>query len=268
MQWKSMTMMACALVVVAIGRGQATADDRRTDADKGEQQCINALGTKLGLNDQQKQAVQRAHQECEKKAGPIEHQIWSQCNAEREAVKQQLNEQQQTQFTDALKSMRRQELDNVAQKLALSAEQKQRIATICDNFEPKFEQLAAAQEKGEKAHQQFRELRHEFIQAIRPELNPEQQAKLPFVMEEEHRRWRDPSVRRDHLKAVLDKLNLNAQQKEQINATTARYEKQLEPLFAELNQVRKEGREALDNQLTAEQREKLREIRRASGDQQ
>jgi hypothetical protein len=75
-------------------------------------------------------------------------------------------------------------------------------------------------------------------------------------------------VRREHLKAVLDQLNVSADKNEQIKQIHAQYEKQIQPLFTELAQVRKEATEKMENQLTAEQREKLRELKKGYGDQQ
>jgi hypothetical protein len=266
MGWKRISMFACAVVTLAVGASRLIADDQRTNTNKGQEWA--ALAAKLGLSDQQREAIRKNHEECEKKAAPIEHQVWAQFHAEIDAIKQQLNEEQQGAFTDALKAMRHKELDAMANKLALNAEQKQQLQTICNEFETRFQKLAATREKGEQVHQQFQDLRHEFIAAVHPILNPEQQAKLPFIVEEEHQRWRDPSVRREHLKAVLDLLNVSADKREQIKTINESYEKQIQPLFTELGQIRKERREKMENQLTAEQREKLREMRKGYGDQQ
>ena len=265
MSWNRISMFASAIVICAVGGSRVIADEREGEAGK-DQKWLGVLSTKLGLSEQQREAIRKGHEECEKKACPIEQQIWAQVHAEMKAIKQQLSEQQQTAFTEAMKTMRHQEFDAMATKLGLNADQKQKLQAVCNEFEPKFEKLADSGEKGETAHQQFRDLRHQFIAAIRPELTPEQQAKLPFLIEEEHQRWRDPAVRREHLKAVLDKLDVSAEQRTKIKQINDSYEKVIQPLVNDLTQIRKEACDNMESQLTAEQREKLREIRKGYGE--
>lgn len=264
--------MAFAFLALAGASRSLAADAPRNENFKSA--WLNALANKLGLKEQQQEAIRKSHEEFDKKAGQLEHQLWAQCNAEREAVRQVLNEEQRAKFNEGIRAMRHKELDVISAKLALNAEQRQQIGQVCDQFEKKFEELAANNQNnpnnqnGENAHERFCQLRDQFIEAIRPQLNAEQQAKLPFLIHEEHRRWRDPAVRREHLQAVVNTLGVNDQQKGQIERINAAHEKQITTISNNLAQVRKDEHEAIDKVLTAEQREKMREMRKAYGDEQ
>jgi hypothetical protein len=250
-----------------LNSGRSLAADK-PNPDNGKSAWLNSLTARLGLNTQQQDTIRKNHEEFDKKADPLEQQSWAQCQAERQAIRQVLDAQQQTKFDDGLRTMRHKEIDKVATKLGLNAEQQQQMRQLCDQFEKKFEEAAAGNEQGEKQCQQFRQIRDEFLAALRPQLNEEQRFKLPFLIREEHRHFRDPAVRRSHLIALENNVGVNDQQRQQIQKINETYEKQAATVTQQLAQVRKEEHEALENTLNAEQREKLREMRKAYGGEQ
>jgi Spy/CpxP family protein refolding chaperone len=161
--------------------------------------------------------------------------------------------------------MRDQELQKIADKLGLTEEQRQKIGKVREEYEKKFHDLAAQKEKGEKVHRQFRALRHEFIAAVRPELTDEQRAKLPVILREEHRQWRNPVTRREIFKSIGEKLGVTPEQKEQIKKIRDEYNPKVEPLVTKLKEMHQEEHAAIEKVFTDEQRAKWQELRKSRG---
>jgi Spy/CpxP family protein refolding chaperone len=261
MVWHRIAVLAVAVLAVVAGGGRLTADEPK---DKRHDR-LEALATKLGLSDQQKEEIRKVHQDFDKKADPVEHQVWALIHEEREAVRKVLTDEQRAKLPEVIKEFREKMFQTVAGKLDLSKDQKQKIHKIYDEYEPKFRELTAQKDKTEETHKQFRELRHQFVDAIRSELTDEQRAKLPAVLREEHHLWRNPTARREHLKELADKLGVSADQKEQLQKIYAEFDKKVEKPMAEVKQLHKDEHEAIEKVLTEEQRTKWRELRKSRG---
>jgi Spy/CpxP family protein refolding chaperone len=253
---------AAALALVA-GKGWLGAEEPKTEVGKGHH--WERLAAKLGLSDKQKEDIHKIHADFDEKADPVEHQLWALHHQEHEAMRQVLTDEQKAKLPMVFKEMRDQELQKIADKLNLTEEQRQKVAKVREEFEKKFHDLAAEKEKGEHVHRKFRELRHQFIAAVRPELTDDQRAKLPVILREEHRHWRNPESRREIFKAVGEKLGVSAEQKEQIKKIRDEYSPKCEALAAKLKDMRHDEHAAIEKLLTDEQRTKWQELRKNRG---
>jgi len=262
MVWHRFAVLAVA--TLALAAGGLRAEEPKEPGKKHDR--LEMLATKLGLDDKQKEELRKIHQEFDKKSDPVEHQIWALHHEEHEAIRKVLTDEQRTKAREAMKEMKEKEFEKLATKLGLSDDQKRKISEIREKYEPKFHELAAMKEKGENVHKQFRELRHEFLDAVRPDLTEEQRAKLPILLREEHHYWRNPEVQREHLKAVLDKLDLSAEQKEKIKKIQDEYEPKIKDEVSQLKKLHHEEHEAMEKVLTAEQRTKWQELRKHHAD--
>jgi Spy/CpxP family protein refolding chaperone len=215
---------------------------------------LERLAVKLKLDDKQKQEIRKIHAEFDAKADPVEHQLGVLHHEEHEAMKQVLTAEQRAKAPAALRLLADQEFQKAVTVLKLSDEQKSKIDAIRADYGPKFQDLAAAKDKGEKVHKQFHELRHKEVSAIRAELNEEQRDKLPLVLREEHRFWRNSVSRREHLKAVGEQLGVTAEQKDQFRKLHADYDTKVKTLHAEVKKLHHEEHTAIEKVLTEEQR--------------
>ena len=159
-----------------------------------------------------------------------------------------------------LKASRDKEFEALADKIGLTGEQKKKLEEVREENEKKFREAAAQQ--GDEGRRQFRELRREFYAAIGKELTDEQRAKLPGVLRTEYHVWRDPEARREFLKGIGDELGLSAEQKEELKKIRSEYNEKTEKPLADLKQLRQDEHAAVDKVLTAEQREKVQELRK------
>jgi len=258
MMWNRLGMLAFALLALASG-GQLVAQEERGQ----RHDRLEALASKLGLSDQQKQEIRKIHADYDKKMDPLEEQIWTTHHAEHEAMGKVLTEEQRTKVPEVMKEVMHKELDKMADKLGLSEGQKQKLEKVHGQYEKKFHDLA--RQKGEDARHKFHELRSEAMTTIGKELNEDQRAKLPAVMREEFHRMHDPSVRREHMKVFADKLGLSGEQKEQVQKIHSEYEQKIEKPVEQLKQLHKDEHEAVEKVLTQEQRTKLRELLKSRG---
>jgi Spy/CpxP family protein refolding chaperone len=257
-RWAVLTV---ATLTLATGAARLAADEPKADTDRKHDR-VEMLAKRLGLDDKQQEQIRKIREDYDKKTDPVEHQVWALHHEVHEAVHKVLNDDQRTKLAQALKEMRDKEFDTLADKIGLGADQKKKIAKIREEFEPKFHELAASREKGDNVHKQFRELRHQFLEAVRPELTEEQRAKLPVLMREEHHHWRNPAARHEHMKAVFDKLDLSADQKDQLKRIHAEYEPKIKDEVTQLRQLHHEEHEAMEKVLTPEQRTKWQDIRK------
>jgi Spy/CpxP family protein refolding chaperone len=256
-------VVAAATLALAAGQGWLGAEEPKTEVGKGHH--WERLATKLGLSDKQKEEIHKIHADFDEKADPVEHQLWSLHHQEREAMRQVLTDEQRAKLPAVFKELRDQELQKIADKLNLTEEQRQKIGKVREEFETKFRELAAQKEKGDNVHRQFRELRHQFIAAVRPELTEEQRAKLPVILREEHRHWRNPEARRETFKAVGEKLGVSAEQKEQLKKIRDEYSPKAEALAAKLKEMHQDEHAAIEKVLTEDQRTKWQELRKSRG---
>jgi len=221
---------------------------------------LEKLAAKLKLDDKQKEQIRTIHADFDAKADPVENQLWTLHHEEREAAHKVLTAEQRARAPEILKGLADQEFQKATAVLKLSDEQRAKVAKIREEYEPKFKEAATGKETGEKAHKQFRELRHQVVAALRAELNDEQREKLPLVLREEHRFWRNPERRRELFKALGEKLDVNAEQKEQFRKLHDEYDPKIKPLHAELKKLHQEEYAAVEKVLTEEQRAKWKEL--------
>jgi Spy/CpxP family protein refolding chaperone len=253
-------VLAVATLALATAAVRLAAEEPKADTRKHDR--VEMLAKRLGLDEKQQEQIKKIRDDYDLKTDPVEHQLWALHHEMHEAVRKVLTDDQRAKAADALKEMRRKEFDTLADKLGLSADQKQKIGKIHEAFEPKFHELAASREKGENVHKQFRELRHEFLEEVRPVLTEDQRTKLPILMREEHHHWRNPVARHEHFKAVFEKLDLSADQKDQLKKLHAEYEPKLKDLHTQLRQLHHEEHEAMEKVLTDAQRTKWQELRK------
>jgi len=253
---------ALALLVLVAGSGRLSADEKKAEAGRRHDR-LEALAHRLGLSDQQKEQVRKIHHEFDQKEDPLEHQLWALHHEERQAIGKVLTKEQRAKVPEVFRAGMEKELDKVGARLGLSSDQKDQIRKIHAKYGPKFRELA--KEKGEKSRGQFRHLRHEEFGEVRHVLNEEQRAKLPGVLRSEFRQWRDPAKRRQLLKAFADRIGLDDKQKEQVKEIHQKYDPQVQQLTDQLAKLHHQEREAVEKVLTAEQRTKLQELRKAHG---
>jgi len=250
--------LAVAGLALVAGGGRFLAEETGEPAKKHDH--LERLAAKLKLDDKQKKEIRRIHAAFDAKADPVENQLWALHHEEHEAMRKVLTPAQRSKAPEALKGLADQEFRKATAILKLSDEQKAKIDKIRETYAPKFREVAMGKEPGEKAHKQFRKLRHQVVRAIRAELNDEQREKLPVVLREEHRFWRNPESRRELFKALGTKLGVSAEQKEQFREIHDRYDPKVKPLCAELRKLRQEEHAAIENVLTAEQRARWKEL--------
>lgn len=260
MMWNRLGVMALTLLALAAG-GQLVAEEKGQPGRRHDR--LEALASKLGLSDQQKEEIRKIHADYDKKMDPLEEQLWALHHAEHEAMSKVLTEDQRAKLPEVMKEVMHKELDKMADKLGLTEAQKQKVEKIHEMYAKKFRDLAA--QKGENARHKFHELRSEAMATVGKDLNDEQRARLHSVMREEFHRMHDPAVRREHLKAFADKLGLSAEQKEQVQKVHNEYEQKIEKLAEQLKQLHKDEHAAVEKVLTEEQRTKLRELLKSRG---
>jgi len=253
-----LAVLAVAVLALAAGGGRFLAFEKAEPAKKHDH--LEWLAAKLKLDAKQKEDIRKIHADFDAKADPVEHQLWALRHEEHEAMKKVLTEAQRDKVAETLKAMRAQEIQKIATELKLSDDQKMKVAKIREDFEPKFHELAAEKEKGEKVHKQFRELRHQVISAIRAELTDEQREKLPLMLRQEHRYWRNTETRREHLKGLGDKLGVSAEQKAQYRKIHEEYDPKVKALHAELKKLHQEEYAAIEKVFTEDQRAKWKEL--------
>jgi Spy/CpxP family protein refolding chaperone len=258
MAWQRMAGMACTLLALAAGAAQLSAEEKGQRHDR-----LAALAGKLALTDKQKEEIRGIHKEFDGKADPIVHQLWALHRQEFEAVHKVLTDDQRAKLPMLMKAHMEKELKDIAAQLNLTDDQKQKIAKMREEYEKKYHDVAG--QKGEAAHKQYRELRHQFFEEVAAVLTEEQRVKLPGVLHEEFHHWRDPAVRREFLKGLGAQLNLSADQKEQIKKIHGEYDAQITKLAAELKQAHKEEREAIEKVLTPDQKGKFQDLLKSRG---
>jgi Spy/CpxP family protein refolding chaperone len=262
MRWHRFAVLAVAtLALAAVG---LWADEKADTGKKHDR--LEMLASRLGLDDKQKDELRKIRDDFDKKSDPVEHEIWSLHHQEHEAIHKLLTDEQRTKLRDAVKEMHEKEFQKLGDKLGLDDDQKKKIAKIHEEFEPKFHDLAKMREKGENVHKQFRELRHEFLDEVRPVLTEAQRSKLPILLREEHYHWRNPEARHEHMKAILDKLDLSAEQKDKVKAIHSEYDPKIKDEVTQLHKLHHEEHEAMEKVLTAEQRTKWQELRKQHAD--
>jgi hypothetical protein len=249
MKWQ---LIAC--ISVALVGSSVFAQEKRADR-------LDALSSKLNLNDQQKTQARKIYEEFEKKMDPVCDQLARLRHEEHEAMAKVLTEDQRRKVPEVLKKFWDKEWQTIGQELGLSDEQKQQIQKLRESYHKKFHELAA--QAGEKAQFQMRELRHEFFGAVRQQMTEEQRVKLPGVLHDEFQKMREPVARRDHLKAIGDELGLNAEQRDRLDKICQEYQQKTQEIEQRLHQLSQEERKAFENILNDQQRAKWQEMQKS-----
>jgi len=261
MVWHRVAGLAVAILVLAVGGTLLGADEKK--AAKGHHDRADALASKLGLSEEQREKIRKIHTDFDKKEDPIEHRLHTLHHEEREALSKVLTEEQRGKVPEVMKAEMQKEWDKLASKLGLNEEQKTKARKIHEEYGSKFRALAGG--KGERGEGEFRKLRHQEIEAVREVLNEDQRHKLPSLMRQEFHDWRDPATRREHLKAIADKLGLSAEQREQAKKVHESFETKIHKEAEQLRQLHKEEHEAIAAVLTEAQRKKFHELHRGEG---
>jgi|SRR5579862_306791 len=260
MMWK----ICLGTALAALSLAQQTQQNNQTIKNQPpgvRQERLDAFTAKLNLNEQQKTELRNICTSFDEKAKSLDHQLWSLCDQERAALLKVLNDEQRSKVPQVFKEARKIERDKIATRLGLSADEKQRIEQVCEKFEPKFHEIAKQQGGQEQMHQ----LRQEVFAAIRGELNEQQRAKLPGILREEFLEWHDPVTQSEHMQAIADKLQLSADQQQNVRQILSDFNQKLEQPRAQLRQLCQEELTAVERVLNEEQRSKLREMLRMRG---
>jgi len=254
MVWQRLALTALTILALASGRLLADQPEQKQPVGKGSDQ-LEALANKLHLSDRQKQQVQQIYADFDKKAEPMIRQICTQRGEQWQAMRKVLSEEQRAKLTDVLKAQEARELQNIAQKLNLSEEQKQRVAKIREEFWKKFQNLTP--QKSDNMSRDYRQLYMEAFGAACEVLTPEQLAKLPAIQRQDFHEGHDFAIRQEHLKSIGDQLGISAEQRKQMSQLCASCEQNLERSMTEFKQLCKQEHAALEKALNADQRAKL-----------
>jgi Spy/CpxP family protein refolding chaperone len=257
MVWHRLAITAFTILALASGSVLPAQAEEKQPVGK-ESDRLDALARKLNLSDQQKQQVKQVYADFDRKADPLLRQLVKHREQEWQGLQNALNKEQKAKLMEVLKAQGAKELQSIAQKLNLSAEQKERVAKIRKDFWKKFLDLSTR--KGENLAREYRELHAEVVRAAHEVLTPEQRAKLPAIQKHDFDEWHDFIYRHDHLKALGEQLGLSAAQVNQLQESCASCEKELEQPKAKLKQLCKEECAALERVLNAEQRARFHEV--------
>lgn len=244
--------------LLLLGTSWVGAEEKTKAAGKSDH--LDRLAVKLKLDEAQKQQIREIHTAYDAKADPVEHEFWTLLRGEVEDIKKVMNDAQRAQLPEVVKGFHQQEMQKFAKELQLTDDQKTRIAAICETYEPKFQALASQTGKGDALPGMFRDLRAQMVTAIRAELTEEQRDKLPLVLRQEYRYWRNADVRSEHIKAAGEKLGFTADQKAQVAKISEEYEPKIKAKHDELKKLHQEEMAAIEKVLTEEQRTKFKEL--------
>jgi hypothetical protein len=248
-----------ALTALVLTTAATVVNQSYADQSAGpDRERLSAWASKLGLDQQQQERVQKTCSEYAEKAEPVEEQLWKLHHEEFDAAKGVLTQEQRDKLPAAIKTVMDKECRKVAEKLGLSDDQRQRVAKIREEYEPKFREVCA--ESTETARKKMRELRSQFFADMRQVLNDDQKAKFFGVLREEFHQWRDPVARHEAMQEIGEQLGVSADQKSQIEKIRAEYRPKLEPLVKQLKEVHQEERASINKILTDEQRTRAREM--------
>jgi Spy/CpxP family protein refolding chaperone len=245
--------------LTALALAAASAVTARADQPAGtDQERLSAWASKLGLNPQQQERVQKVCGDFRERAQPVEEQLWKLFHEEIDAMKGVLTPEQREKLPAAIKTEMGKECRMIADKLGLSEDQREKAQRIREEYEPKFREVCA--ESSETARKKMHELRSQFFGDMRRVLNDDQKAKFFGVLHEEFHQWRDPAMRHERLEEIADQLGVNSDQKAQVQKICAEYKPKIERLTAQIKDIFHEERAAIDNVLTDEQRTKARQM--------
>jgi hypothetical protein len=257
MVWQRISSAALMIAILLTGinlafAGQPPQTKQNTRLDRAE-----TLKAKLGLSSKQTDEIRRICAEFDKKTEPIERQLWGLHRQERQQMVEVLSKEQRARMPEVAKAQIQKGMQTVAAELGLKEEQRKRLETICDQFEKKFNDLAA---NATDAAKQFHELRSEAFDAIRQEFTADQRIQVPGVFREEFHKWHDPAKLHEQLKAIGDALGVDDNQRAQVQKIRAEFEPKIKAPVEQLQQLHKDERAAIEHVLTPEQLMRLREL--------
>lgn len=259
MKSKPIAAMAVALLTMLVGAFCVNAQ-----ANKHDQAA--ALAAALGLDNQQTEEIRKIYADFAAKIDPVEEQLWTAHHEARMELQKLLNDEQRAKAPQILREEKQKELRSIGTKVGLTEQQWKQVEGTLTQFENRFKELSA--QKPEDARKQFRELKHEMCAAVGQELNDEQRVRLAGVIRDEFNQWQQPGFRREHVRAIEDKLGLTAEQKTQADKVVADCERAGEKPLAQLKELCQQERQAVDKVLTDAQRAKLNQIVKDRGSNQ
>jgi Spy/CpxP family protein refolding chaperone len=268
--WMEGTKMASrrlavtALTALALVAGSAIATRANADQSAGkDHERLAAWASKLGLSNEQQEQVKKICNDCAERADPLEEQLWKLHHEEFDAVKQVLTQEQREKLPAAIKAEMTKEIRMIADKLNLSDDQRQKLATIREECEPKFREVCA--QSTDSARKKMHELRSEFFADARRVLTDDQKAKFTGVLRQEFHQWRDPVARHQRLEEIGEQVGVSSDQKAQIQKIMAEYQPKIERTASQLKDIFHEERASIEKVLTDEQRTKAHEMWKAIG---
>jgi Spy/CpxP family protein refolding chaperone len=248
-----------ALTALALVAGLAVLPRAYADQQAGkDHQRLAAWASKLGLSNEQQERVHKICSEFAEKAEPAEEQLWKLHHEALDAVKGVLTQEQREKLPAAIKTEIGKECRAVEDKLGLSEEQRQKVETIREEYEPKFREVCS--QSTETARKKMHELRSEFFGDLRGVLSDDQKTKFWGVLRQEFHQWRDPVARHTHLEAIGEQLGVNADQKAQIQKIIAEYQPKIDKLATQLRDTFQEERTTIEKVLSDEQRTKAQDM--------
>lgn len=223
-----------------------------------DKERLTALAAKLGLSSEQQERIHKICSEAAEKAEPVEEQLWKLHHEALDSVRGMLTEEQREKLPAAIKAEVGKECRLLENKLGLSEDQRQKVAKVREEFEPKFREVCS--QSTEAARKQMRQLRSDFLSELRGVLSDDQKAKLFGVLRQEFHHWRDPVARHQHLEALAEHLGMNAEQKSQLQKVRSEYQPKVEQLATQLKETFQEERASIEKVLSDEQRTKAQEM--------
>jgi len=230
------------------------------EAKKG--QCVqNAFATKLGFTPEQKEQVAKICDESEQKFAPVCEKLWTLHCQHGQAVLQILTEEQRGKLPEVMKGERKKMLDQFATKLEFNDAQKKEAERICNDYAPKYQQLADQNDskKGEK----FQELKFAQLEEFCKILTDDQRVKLPMLIREEMQDGRTPSAKSEYRNNIAEQLGLNDDQKTRLDKVCDEFAPKIDEQKTQIRQLFKDKHAAISKILTEQQRTKFEEFVKA-----
>jgi hypothetical protein len=277
-----MKPLGCVLALVVLGSSAPqVCGDEKADPQRERLDPFDPAKAGLRLNDTQQEKIRKIQEEFFKKVNPVNFRLWSTYKTEQKALLGILTDSQKAMLFETLQALRTKERQRVAAKLGLNDAQKDRLAKLADEYEPRFRVLVGRE--GEAVHKGIADLRLDFRAAVRAELTESQRGKMAAILREAPGML---SVIRDdaglafafltsgpahfaqsqYQDEFAGKLGLSAEQRQQFAKIAAEYGPAIQKTGAEMLALLRQQTEAIEKVLTDEQRTGWREYRKTKGD--
>ncbi len=252
-----LTVTALTALALTVSAAVSARDDNKQAGGK-DQERLAAWASKLGLSTQQQERIHTLCNEFCEKADPVAEQLWKLHHEEFDAMKGVLSEEQREKLPAAIKNLMTRECRAFTDKLGLSEDQRQKVGSIREEYEPKFREVCA--ESSETARKKMHELKSEFFGDIRRVLTDDQRGKFWGVLHEEFHQWRDPVARHERMEELGEQLGVSADQKAQIQKIRSEFQPKIDKLATQLKDFHHEERASIEKELTEEQRTKAHDM--------